>query len=95
MSQVTNPVELVQPKQEVVSRIAEFTREGVNEERFTAPSQNHWQSLREVGTELWLDTGDMDGAEAHWANDITAPRSRFFASLVRERIPRSPERVLR
>lgn len=72
MSQVTNPVELVQPKQEVVSRIAEFTREGVNEERFTAPSQNHWQSLREVGTELWLDTGDMDGAEAHWADDITA-----------------------
>jgi len=37
------------------------------------PSQvPFWQKLREVGTELWLDTGDMDEAEKNWSAEMTA-----------------------
>lgn len=31
-----------------------------------------WTRLRELGTELWLDTGDMDDAAANWTREFTA-----------------------
>ncbi len=31
-----------------------------------------WQSLRAAGTELWLDTGALDEAEANWTAEMTA-----------------------
>ncbi len=31
-----------------------------------------WEALRSTGTELWLDTGDMDEAEANWSAEMSA-----------------------
>ena len=31
-----------------------------------------WKALRAVGTELWLDTGDIDAARALWTQEFTA-----------------------
>lgn len=31
-----------------------------------------WESLRDTGTELWLDTGDIDEAEAIWTGQMSA-----------------------
>jgi transaldolase len=31
-----------------------------------------WQALRELGTELWLDTGDLEAAAALWTREFTA-----------------------
>jgi transaldolase len=35
------------------------------------PSRPCWQRLREVGTRLWLDTGDLDEASALWTREFT------------------------
>lgn len=36
------------------------------------PAHPVWSRLGEVGTELWLDTGDMDDAERLWSAEFTA-----------------------
>src|ERR1041385_5453555 len=48
--------------------------EGIDLEagKITAASDPFWKSLRELGTELWLDTGDMEGARAIWAQEFSA-----------------------
>jgi len=32
----------------------------------------HWQELRQLGTRLWLDTGDLEGASQHWTAEFEA-----------------------
>ncbi|HTP59978.1 MAG TPA: hypothetical protein VMM82_13735, partial [Spirochaetia bacterium] len=31
-----------------------------------------WKGLRGMGTELWLDTGDMDAASGIWTREFSA-----------------------
>jgi len=31
-----------------------------------------WESLVGTGTELWLDTGDVEEAEANWSSEMAA-----------------------
>jgi len=46
-------------------------------EGFTPPGEKRfgshpaWQALREAGTRLWLDTGDLDAARALWTGDFS------------------------
>jgi transaldolase len=35
-------------------------------------SDAFWKALNDVGTELWLDTGDMDAAAELWTNEFSA-----------------------
>jgi transaldolase len=35
-------------------------------------SDPFWASLRRTGTELWLDTGDIDEAQKHWSTEMSA-----------------------
>jgi len=64
----------------VESRVAELActdvslPEDVSEKaaRFVAPSHSVWTRLNELGTELWLDTGDMDEASRLWSSEFTA-----------------------
>ena len=35
--------------------------------RLEAQSDGFWKGLRDAGTELWLDTGDMDDAASVWS----------------------------
>ncbi|HUX52679.1 MAG TPA: transaldolase family protein [Spirochaetia bacterium] len=37
-----------------------------------APKDTFWQALRKAGTELWLDTGDIDEARKVWTAEMTA-----------------------
>jgi len=36
------------------------------------PSDPFWKGLKNVGTELWLDTGDIDAASGLWNGEFTA-----------------------
>ena len=53
-------------------RLSKFIRSGIKETPVTVRHDPFWQSLRATGTELWLDTGDMDEAEANWSAEMTA-----------------------
>ena len=36
------------------------------------PSNATWRRLRDLGTEIWLDTGDIDAAACLWTSQHTA-----------------------
>ncbi|MFQ5749221.1 MAG: transaldolase family protein, partial [Planctomycetota bacterium] len=54
------------------TRLNAVIREGVKEEALQAVSHPLWSRMRELGTELWLDTGDMEAASAQWSAEFTA-----------------------
>jgi transaldolase len=53
-------------------KISEFISSGIKDIPVTGRHDPFWQSLRATGTEIWLDTGDMDEAEANWSAEMTA-----------------------
>ncbi|MBM3421138.1 MAG: transaldolase, partial [Bacteroidetes bacterium] len=57
---------------ETERRVREFLFDGLNETRITAREDRFWQSLRKTGTTLWLDTGDIEEAEANWTAEMSA-----------------------
>jgi transaldolase len=59
-------------EKELKSTIRQFILSGVNESREVARPDVFWQNLRNTGTELWLDTGDMDEAAKNWSAEMTA-----------------------
>ena len=54
------------------TRISDFVWKNLNEKHVTGKKDSFWESLQNAGTELWLDTGDVDEAEANWAAEISA-----------------------
>jgi transaldolase len=54
------------------TRISDFVWKNLNEKRVSGKSDPFWESLVSTGTELWLDTGDMDEAEANWSSEMAA-----------------------
>src|SRR4030043_178831 len=54
------------------TRISDFLWKNLSEKRIAAKPDRFWESLRNIGTELWLDTGDMEEAEANWTAEISA-----------------------
>jgi transaldolase len=53
-------------------RLTAFIKAGINDTPVSGRHDPFWQSLRSTGTELWLDTGDMEEAEANWTAEMTA-----------------------
>ena len=53
-------------------KIGEFLAKGINETLIKGKEDKFWQSLINAGTTLWLDTGDMDEAEANWTAEMSA-----------------------
>ena len=53
-------------------KVNEFIISGVTESKVTGKQDSFWQSLRSTGTELWLDTGDMDEALTNWTAEMSA-----------------------
>jgi transaldolase len=53
-------------------KIKAFIPEGIEEEPIVAKEDNFWKGLRNAGTELWLDTGDMAEAAKIWSAEMTA-----------------------
>lgn len=56
----------------VKQKIREFIIKGIDEKPIEAKTDSFWQNLRDAGTELWLDTGDMEEAEKNWSAEMTA-----------------------
>ena len=54
------------------SELAKVIRNDLEEEARVATPHPHWKRLNELGTELWLDTGDMDEANRLWSQEFTA-----------------------
>ncbi|HOO99974.1 MAG TPA: transaldolase family protein [Bacteroidales bacterium] len=54
------------------TRISDFLWKNLIEKPVVAKKDPFWESLRNTGTELWLDTGDMDEAEANWTSEMSA-----------------------
>jgi transaldolase len=54
------------------TRISDFLWKNLSEKHVTAKKDPFWESLRNTGTELWLDTGDMDEAEANWSAEMSS-----------------------
>ena len=54
--------------------LSQVIQDGVREEREagSVSSNPAWARLRELGMELWLDTGDMEEAERLWSAEFTA-----------------------
>ena len=65
---------LTQTPESVVERVASFVSEGLDldEGRMDASAAPFWQGLRDLGTELWLDTGDIDEASRLWTAEFSA-----------------------
>lgn len=54
------------------TKISDFLWKDLNEKKFTGVKDPFWEALRKTGTELWLDTGDMQEAEANWSAEMSA-----------------------
>lgn len=53
--------------------IVELTRKDLeNKSKLDVKADHFWQNLKSTGTELWLDTGDMEEAEKIWTPEMTA-----------------------
>lgn len=55
-------------------RIADFVAEGIeiSQPRVRKEKDPFWTALTKAGTELWLDTGDIEAATALWSGDMSA-----------------------
>ena len=71
---MSSPAATEQPPRQVIDEIHGFVTEGIDleEGRFDAEPTVFWQGLRDLGTELWLDTGDIDEASKHWTAEFSA-----------------------
>ena len=56
----------------IKKRIREFVLKGVDETPVIPQPDEFWQSLKNTGTELWLDTGDTEEAEKIWTAEMSA-----------------------
>lgn len=54
------------------TRISDFVWKNLSEKHVSGKSDPFWQSLASTGTELWLDTGDVEEAEANWSSEMAA-----------------------
>jgi len=57
---------------DINTRISDFVWKNLNEKHVTGKKDPFWESLIDAGTELWLDTGDMDEAESNWSAEMAA-----------------------
>ena len=57
---------------DINTRISDFVWKNLSEKHVTGKKDPFWESLINAGTELWLDTGDMDEAEANWSAEMSA-----------------------
>jgi transaldolase len=54
------------------TRISDFIWKNISEKHVTGKTDPFWEALTKTGTELWLDTGDMEEAEANWSAEMKA-----------------------
>jgi transaldolase len=57
---------------DINTRISDFIWKNLSEKHVNVKSDPFWEALYNTGTELWLDTGDMEEAEANWSAEMGA-----------------------
>ena len=57
---------------DINKKISEFVWKNLDEKPVNGVKDPFWESLRKTGTELWLDTGDMEEAVANWSAEMSA-----------------------
>jgi transaldolase len=58
--------------QNLADLIRKYITSDLNETKFDAHTDPFWNRLKSTGTTLWLDTGDMEEADAVWTTDMEA-----------------------
>ncbi|MBN1159367.1 MAG: transaldolase family protein [Bacteroidales bacterium] len=56
----------------IKEEIKSFVLKDIDETIVMAHSDPFWKSLRDKGTEIWLDTGDIEDAGSLWSEEMTA-----------------------
>jgi len=58
----------------MIDTVEDFIKTGIEENvQPVSPKKNvFWQNLLKTGTDLWLDTGDIDGATRLWSDEMSA-----------------------
>jgi len=54
------------------TRISDYIWKNLNEKHVNGKKDPFWEALAATGTELWLDTGDIDEAESIWSAEMRA-----------------------
>jgi transaldolase len=54
------------------TKISDFIWANLNEKHVSGKKDLFWEALTITGTELWLDTGDIEEAEANWSVEMSA-----------------------
>jgi transaldolase len=67
-----NFTSILEAMADINTRISDFVWKNLNEKHVSGKNDPFWESLFNTGTELWLDTGDVDEAEANWATEMAA-----------------------
>jgi transaldolase len=67
-----NFTSILEAMADINTRISDFVWKNLNEKHVSGKIDPFWESLFNTGTELWLDTGDVDEAEANWATEMAA-----------------------
>jgi len=70
----TTTVTAAQPGEQAISEIHALIRDGLDREESGQkpwPSDSFWAGLRSLGSQLWLDTGDMEGASKLWTKELS------------------------
>jgi transaldolase len=63
---------IIETMADINTRISDFIWKNLSEKHITGKKDPFWESLQNTGTELWLDTGDMEEAEANWSAEMSA-----------------------
>lgn len=59
-------------KSSVHEVIRNYILKSVNEEKIKPAGDSFWKNLNNAGTEIWLDTGDMESASGLWTKEMSA-----------------------
>jgi len=59
-------------KSSINEDIRTYILKSVNEEKIKPVSDSFWKNLNNAGTEIWLDTGDMESASGLWTKEMSA-----------------------
>jgi transaldolase len=57
---------------DINTRISDFVWKNLGEKHVVGKKDPFWESLNNAGTELWLDTGDIEEAESNWSAEMSA-----------------------
>ena len=71
-NEITEITSILETMADINTRISDFVWKNLSEKHVTGKHDPFWESLFNTGTELWLDTGDMEEAEANWSAEMAA-----------------------